>query len=239
MLALPLEPHRTHSRKGIEFRHHATRNTFHLSYGAEVDMDEQECENYELFRRAILLRDEQAWGAIHTRYRPLLVAWAHRCCARMRIAECVDDIADHALARAWVALTPDRFAAFPTLAKLLAYLRACVTTTAIDCARAQVAAERSFAAISVNTPATPEQIVLDDLDRTTFWRTVLRLAVTEAERVVVVESFAYGIPPREILMRHPRLFADVEAVYGAKRNLCARLHRNREMVRLREEHVSA
>jgi DNA-directed RNA polymerase specialized sigma24 family protein len=202
-------------------------------------MDEHEYENYELFRRAILLRDECAWDAINMRFRPLLVAWANRCCARMCIAECGDDVADHALARAWAALTPARFMAFPTLAQLLAYLRACVTTTAIDCARAQAAAERSRLAARADTTATPEQIVMDGFDRAALWRTVIGLTATEAERVVVVESFAYGLPPRDILARHPQLFADVAAIYGVKRNLFARLHRNREIMQLRQEYASA
>jgi hypothetical protein len=65
------------------------------------------------------------------------------------------------------------------------------------------------------------------------------LAASEAERIVVVESFAYGMSPREILARHPRLFPDVAAIYGAKRNLFARLQRNREMALLCEEYPSA
>jgi DNA-directed RNA polymerase specialized sigma24 family protein len=202
-------------------------------------MDEQERERYELFRRAILLRDEQAWAAIHTCYRPLLVSWARRSCARVRIAESVDDIADRALARAWVALTPASFTDFLTLAKLLAYLRTCVTSTAIDCARMQAAAERALAAASADTIATPEQIVVASFDRAAFWRTVIALTASEAERIVLVESFAYDLPPRDILARHPRLFPDVAAVYGAKRNLFARLHRNREMARLHEEYAPA
>ena len=202
-------------------------------------MDEQERERYELFRRAIVLRDEQAWAVIHAHYRPLLASWARHCCARLRIAESVDDIADRALARAWVALTPASFRAFPTLSKLLAYLRTCVASTAIDWARTQASADRAIAAVSPDTIATPEQIVLAGFDRAVFWRTVIRLAASEAERIVVVESFAYGLPPRDILARHPRLFPDVAAVYGVKRNLFARLHRNREMRRLREEYATA
>jgi DNA-directed RNA polymerase specialized sigma24 family protein len=210
-----------------------------MSHSIEVAMDDQERERYELFRRAILVRDEQAWAAIHTCYRSLLVSWARRSCARVCIAESVDDIADRALARAWVALTPESFTAFPTLAKLLAYLRACVASTAIDCARMQAAAERSVAAANPDTIATPEQIVMAGLDRAAFWRTVIALTTTEAERIVLIESFAYDLPPRDILARHPRLFPDVTAIYGAKRNLFARLHRNREMARLREEYAPA
>jgi DNA-directed RNA polymerase specialized sigma24 family protein len=201
-------------------------------------MDEQERERYELFRRAILLRDEQAWATIHAHYRPLLASWARRCSGRVGISESADDIADRALARAWVALTPASFSAFPTLGKLLAYLRTCVASTAIDWARGQMVAQRALTTVSASTDDTPEQIVLAGFDRAVFWQTVIGLAATEAERIVVVESFVYGRPPRDIQARHPQLFPDVAAVYGAKRNLFARLQRNREMQRLREEYVS-
>jgi hypothetical protein len=98
-------------------------------------MIEYERDSYELFRRAILHRDEEAWAAICLRYRSLLIAWAARSTVRAPlIAECAD-IADQALVRVWAALTPERFAPFPSLAKLLSYLRACVETAALDSAR--------------------------------------------------------------------------------------------------------
>jgi hypothetical protein len=77
-------------------------------------------------RRAILERDEVAWAAIHTRYRALLISWAYHTNSRMYAGEWCDDIADQAFARAWVALTPARFAEFPNLPRLLSYLHTCV-----------------------------------------------------------------------------------------------------------------
>jgi hypothetical protein len=201
-------------------------------------MEEHERENYELFRRAILHREEAAWAAIHARYRSLLISWAYRSSARARVGECCDDIADQALARAWVALTPERFAEFPTLAKLLSYLRACVATAAIDGARAYAADERALHTLQAGSAATPEQIVMAGIDRDALWRTVIALAATPAERAVIVENLAYGLPPRAILERHPQLFADIAEVYGTKRNLFARLQRNRDLLRLRDEFVS-
>jgi hypothetical protein len=201
-------------------------------------MEEHEREGYELFRRAIVLRDEQAWAEIHARYRSLLVAWAYRSSARARLGEPSDDIADQALARAWAALPPERFAEFPTLATLLSYLRACVATTAIDIARAQTTSERAASALAANAPATPEQIVMARIDRKALWQAVIALAANPAERVVLVEGFAYGQPPRAILARHPQLFADIAAVYGAKRNLFARLQRNREQLHLHADLAS-
>jgi DNA-directed RNA polymerase specialized sigma24 family protein len=190
---------------------------------------------YELFRRAIVEQDADAWATIYVRYRSLLAAWAARSCAH---GEACADIADQALARAWMALTPERFAAFSTLRQLLAYLRTCVATAAIDSARAQGQFDSLAQDLPGDSIMVPEQIVLADLGRSAFWRTVLGLTRTPAERVALVESFAHDLPPRAIQARHPQLFPDVAAVYAAKRNLLDRLRRHPDVLRLREEPIS-
>jgi len=201
-------------------------------------MLEQEEEGYELFRRAILYRDAEAWAAIHACYRPLLISWAYRCGAGTYIAELAEHLADQALARAWAALTPAHFAAFPSLAQLLSYLRACVATTAIDCTRAKAAAERARQALHTQAPATPEQIVLATLDRDALWRAAIALVATPAERVVLVESLVYDLPPRMIWARHPQLFPDIATIYSTKRSLFNLLQCNPDLLRLREEFSS-
>jgi hypothetical protein len=198
-------------------------------------MIEHQEEGYDLFRRAILYRDADAWADIHTRYRSLLIVWASRCSARTCTDEWVEDMSDQALARAWAALTPDRFAAFTSLAQLLSYLRACVTTTVLDCARAQLASQRPLQEIHPVAPATPDQTVLADLDRDALWRAVIAAATTPPERVALLESVVYGLPPRQIWARHPQLFPDVAAVYSTKRRLFDRLQRNPVLHQLRQE----
>jgi DNA-directed RNA polymerase specialized sigma24 family protein len=193
---------------------------------------------YELFRRAITERDADAWAAIHAHYRPLLMFWASRVSAQADLNECYGDIADRALARAWAALTSQRCAAFDSLARLLSYLRTCVTTTLIDSARAQESGERVRLVLSDGTSATPEQIVLAEFDRNALWRVVSAVAANSAERIMLVESFVYGLPPRAICLRHPEFFPDVTAVYTTKRNLLDRLRRNRELLQLRESFIS-
>jgi hypothetical protein len=200
-------------------------------------MESQE-EGYELFRRAIVERDADAWATIYMRYRSLLIAWATRCSARIVYGESSADIADQALARAWIALTPERFTAFSSLRQLLAYLRACVATAAIDSARAQGQFDSVAQRLAADAVTSPEQIVLDDLDRAALWQTVLGLTTTPAEHVALVESFAHQLPPRVIQARHPQLFPNVAAVYGAKRNLLDRLRRHHDVLRLREELIS-
>ena len=198
-------------------------------------MLKQEEEGYELFRRAIMYRDAEAWATIHACYRSLLISWAYRCGAGMRTREAAEDIADQALARAWLALTPAHFDAFASLARLLSYLRTCVATTVIDSTRAKAAAVRAQQGLQTHAPATPEQIVLATLDRDALWRAVVAFVANLAERVILVESLIYGLPPRMIQARHPQLFPDIAAIYSTKRSLFNRLQRNPELLRLHEE----
>jgi DNA-directed RNA polymerase specialized sigma24 family protein len=190
-------------------------------------------EEYELFRRAIVHRDEDAWAAIYARYHSLLVSWAYHSGAQ-GCPELPTDIADRALARAWAALTPDRFAEFPSLASLLSYLRTCVKTTAIDIARSQAASERAWQQVEAGVPATPEEIILDNIERDALWQLVIGLANTPSDRIALIESCVYGLPPRAIQARHPDLFPNVASVYTTKRNLFDRLQRNPDVLRLCE-----
>jgi DNA-directed RNA polymerase specialized sigma24 family protein len=192
-------------------------------------------DSYELFRRAIVDRDEQAWAESTARYRPLLAAWAGRCSAGAIVAESYDDLADQAFARAWSALSPERFANFPTLAALLAYLRACVTTTVIDYARSELSHERVEQALEAEEVATPEQLIMDQFQRQEVWRIAEAAAASEQERVVLRETFVYDLPPRAILRRHPELFSDAHTIYTTKRNLFDRLQRCPELRRAYQE----
>jgi DNA-directed RNA polymerase specialized sigma24 family protein len=195
-------------------------------------------ESYELFRQAVVDRDTFAWAMLAGRYRSLMIAWARRCQAARATHESCEDLADRAFARAWAALSPERFADFPSTAALLAYLRTCVTATAIDSARAQAAYERATSSLAANDTPSPEQIALEQLGRDELWELISRLVSSEAERVVVVERFVFDLPPRTIHSRHPALFADVPAVYASLRNVRERLRRNADLQQLYAEHCA-
>jgi hypothetical protein len=147
-------------------------------------------ESYDLFRRAIVEGDSDAWEQSVARYRLMLVAWARHYGARSRISEPCQDIADQALARAWRALSPARFATFPHLEALLAYLRVCVASVVVDLARAQMARERVYQRLEVGTTATPEQIVLEKVGRAELWRVVSALATSPQDRTILAERCA-------------------------------------------------
>lgn len=192
-------------------------------------------EGYELFRRAIEGRDTAAWEALHARYRPMLIGWASRNDMTLQVGEDYGDVADQAFERAWHAMTPARFVHFPSLAAMLAYLRTCVAAVLIDIARAQTSRDRALQRVELPGVPTPEETVLGRMQRAELWRVLSGAVESQQDRVVLVENFVYGLPPRRILVRHPSLFDDVMDVYAAQRNLKARLQRNLELRRLREE----
>jgi len=194
---------------------------------------------YELFRRAILARDEDAWIEIGTRYRAMLIAWAGQSSVMGSIDEGCEDVADRALARAWSALSPERFSSFPNLAALMGYLRACVSATAIDMARARTVRERAYQKLDPAVTVTPEQVVIDEIERVDLWRAVLGAIACEQERMVLIESFQLNLPPRTILARHPDLFGDVGDVYMAKRHLIGRLQRDPNVRRFEGNQVAS
>ena len=186
-------------------------------------------DGHELFRRAIVEHDEMAWSEGIRRYRTLLVYWASRCAAKASIGECGEDIADQAISRAWAALSAVPFERFPNLAAVLGYLRACVASAAIDCARGRQADERLAQVYQTPQVATPEQIAIDQQDRQALWQIVLSNVQNEQERVILVETFVNAQPPRAILARYPQLFTDANDVYNAKRNVFERLKRCSEL----------
>lgn len=192
-------------------------------------------DGYELFRRAIVERDDDAWAEIAMRYRRLLIAWAGQCSAKVQIAEDGDAIADQALARAWRALSSAEFAAFPNLAALMAYMRACVAAVVIDANRSQVAYERVQQCVRLGDVATPEDLLMAQWAREELWRCAIEVAATPQERAILIDSFVFELPPRAIHARHPRLFASVDDVYAIKRNLLNRLQRSRAIRDLRAE----
>ena len=190
---------------------------------------------YELFRRAVVERDGEAWAAIHAHFRPLLVGWARQAGARAPSDGHYEDIADRALERAWLALTADHFEQFPSLAALLAYLRTCVGAATIDDARAEATRERAYQRLDVPSVATPEELVLEAMSRTELWRLVDSVVCGEHERIVLIESFVLSLPPRVILERHQDSFADVPEIYSVKRNLLNRLERSRDLRQMYQE----
>jgi DNA-directed RNA polymerase specialized sigma24 family protein len=189
---------------------------------------------YELFRRAVVERDEMAWEHVYIHYSPLVEGWVRRSGAFASCGESSEFFVGAAFTKFWRAMSPERFATFPTLAALLQYLQLCTSSVVIDSVRAQSWSEMvSDEALppSQQPHVSPDEQALERLQRAEFWRMINTLLNDDAERAVVIGSFVLGLKPGEIYDDRPELFGAVGDVYNVKRNVLSRLSRNPELRR--------
>jgi hypothetical protein len=185
--------------------------------------------SYELFRRAVVERDEGAWVFVYQHYSSLVEGWVRRCGAFSQSGESSDFFVAGAFAKFWRAVTPERFADFATLAALLHYLHLCTTSVVIDSVRAQSWAEilpEEQVYHSRMPHYAPDEEALSRVEREEFWRFIASQLNGDDERAVMHDSFVLGLTPRAIFARHSDLFASVNDVYNVKRNVLGRLGRN-------------
>jgi hypothetical protein len=187
---------------------------------------------YELFRRALVERDEIAWEYVYNHYRGLVESWVRRSGAFTSSGETSEYFVISAFTRFWQAVTAERFDSFASLAALLHYLQLCAGCVVIDSVRAQSWAEmmpEEALIFAKGTSVSPDEEAMERVSRAEFWDYINELLNDEAERVVLHSSFVLGMKPGDIYTRRPDLFASVNDVYNVKRNILGRLSRNHEL----------
>jgi hypothetical protein len=190
---------------------------------------------YELFRRALVEHSEQAWEHIYQHYSCLVESWVRRSGAFVGSGESSEYFVGLAFTRFWRAITPERFAAFPTFPSLLHYLQLCSGCVVIDSVRAQSWAEmlpEEAVPFDRAPQASPDEEALERVSRQEFWSYIDAQLNDEAERVVVFDFFVRGLKPGDIYDRRRDLFANVREVYNVKRNVLGRLSRNPDLRRM-------
>jgi DNA-directed RNA polymerase specialized sigma24 family protein len=192
---------------------------------------------FELFRRAIVDHDQQAWHLVYSQYRPLVAGWVERHSGYLDSGEEVQYYVNRAFERMWSALTPEKFDRFPNLKSLLRYLQMCVHSAILDRVRraelpvAEVEDDAPALASASALPGTAGQ-ALERVQRQELWSEVTARLKNEQERTVVYASFVLALKPREICIRFPGTFRDVREVYRVKENVLARLGRDAELRRI-------
>lgn len=187
---------------------------------------------YELFRRALVERDESAWSYLFDQYAPLVEHWVRRSGAFAISGESSEFFVSAAFTRFWKAIPAQRFASFPNLASLLNYLRRCATCVVIDTARAQSCADiipDEYVNWNDQRLGHADEEATERVSREEFWKLVDGMLQNETERIVVRSSFILGMKPAEIFARHSGCFASIEEVYTLKRALLARMRKSPEL----------
>ncbi|HEV7663638.1 MAG TPA: hypothetical protein VGQ62_08900 [Chloroflexota bacterium] len=187
---------------------------------------------FEVFARAVVARDDEAWAAIVAQYRGMVLAYVSQHSAAAAIRESDEYWINRAFQRFWTAVGADRFGQFPDLPALLKYLKLCVHSVLMDevrTRRARTSTSLEEVAEAAAPASNTERSVLGALVGEQLWAAVLRHVQDDAEREVAHLSFARDLKPAEIFDRHPQLFDSVADVYRIKRNLIERLRRSPEI----------
>jgi DNA-directed RNA polymerase specialized sigma24 family protein len=188
---------------------------------------------YELFRCALVRRDEEAWTAIYGQYHRLVNHWLGR------VPGDADALVNHAFARFWNALSPDRFSGFPSLEAILAYLKRCAQGVAIDARRREERRRARDATLSrmqqvaaageMNSSTTR---VLDEIVSEQLYEYVTERLNGAQESVAFRASFEWGLGPAEIAERWADLFTCAREVSRVKERILRRLRRDEGLVEL-------
>jgi hypothetical protein len=178
---------------------------------------------FELFRRAIVERNDAAWAALYAQYAETVRWWLG-----LTVDE-DDELVTLTFERFWRAMDAVKFSSFSGLGGVLAYLKSCAQTARLDRARAVSvrAREEPLDAVATLLPARDdtEGMVAAHIDRVAFWHMVRQYLADEREHSVLYLSYVVGLSPRQIYARHAARFDDIAEVYRIKRAVIARLRR--------------
>ena len=186
---------------------------------------------YELFRRAVVERDEAAWRTVISDYRRLVLYWLG--------PHADEDTLQEVFLRFWQSQRhrgTSFTTRFPNIGAVMGYLKQCAVTVRIEAERAQERErrlrERVRQAAVLETVVVIEEDEYHRDDRPDIREAILSHVQSEEERVVFEETYRRGLTPREIQARRPDLFPTREAVYRVKENLLKRLRRDEELRKL-------
>lgn len=196
---------------------------------------------HELFRRAIVNRDDDAWACIYQQYAPLVLTWVtqHQSATPLLGQDGSAPLVNAAFAKFAQALTPAKMGNFETLAAILKYLKMCVHSVVADEVRARQARqyEETLEAIE-HEPASddPADDVVSSISAQNLWQVIQEELNGEDEHVLIYLAYVHGMKPGEICSQYRRLFPTVDDVYRIKRNVLERLRRNKRLQAIFRHH---
>jgi RNA polymerase sigma factor (sigma-70 family) len=177
--------------------------------------DDQYC--FELFRRALVLRDAAAWATICQQYQRLVQSWL------AVDAPDAEALVNDTFARFWQQIPPDRFQHdFHHLGAVLGYLRKCARSAVVTHWRQekrQIEIAKQLADRRVSSPQRDPLLDLDAQELAAY----VKARLDEREWQVIMLSFVHGLKPRQIHERYPAQFTSPHEVSRVKERGLERL----------------
>ena len=204
-----------------------------VSRGSVSTAEDDESAAYELMRRAICNRDDEAWYDIVVRYERLVRSWVRQYNASADPADEAGFV-NRAFVRFWRALGPEKFARFKDLSALLGYLKMCAASVVLDDRRAaqrhpSVSLDSLMADSVFQGPSArddPSGEVDSRIAGDLAWATIERALPAAEDRLLASLSFVEGLPPAAISQRYPHVFPSAQDVYRRKALVLDRLRRS-------------
>lgn len=183
---------------------------------------------YELFRRALEMRDDYAWLILYEHYKNLVSAWIVRACGSTEVTyDEQESLVNQAFAKFAHSLRRKTVADFGSVEALLGYLRCCARSVAYDELRARQLRPLEEALEGMEQESAdddPITRVLADMAARDLWFLIAARLKGEEERVLL-SAVVGGARPADIQRCYPHLFASTKDVYRIQRNMVERLKR--------------
>ena len=193
--------------------------------------DDQYC--LEIFRRAIILRDNEAWAILQRQFSENVRAWfirhPHHEVALRHDRE--QSYIDSAFRRFWQAVS-DQQLVFHTLASALSYLHLCLNCAIMDTLRAY-SRPKEEPLPDYGRSIADEPAVEDSYQETELWEIIEALLPGEKEKRVAFLHFHCNLKPREIIRYCPGEFSNEDEIYRLRRNIIDRIRRSADKIRWR------
>jgi integrase len=188
----------------------------------------------EIFHRAILKENDQAWEWLVNNYSRMVLSWFHSHPRREEALRHEPDeeyYVGYTFTRFWQA-THNQSLKFDSLAAALRYLKLTLSAAVSDTLR-------SYARPVVPLPepgmGLPDEPVAEDEpeDGRALWEAIESLLPTKRQKLVAYLIIHCGLKPKEIMQLRPGLFNNVKEIYKTYRNVLERLERNMDWLRWR------
>ncbi len=188
-------------------------------------------DNYclEIFRRAILEHNDQAWFVLQGCFSENIRVWirSHASSDIALLYDSEENYIAQTFSRFWVAVHEQRFE-FKSLNGALNYLHATLDGIFKDLIRSHLRSRE----VPLPDQDSPEEPVVEQPgDELEVWNIIFGLLKDERERRIMKLLYFHGLKPKNILERFPKEFTDVNEIYRVNCNIVDRLRRNRERLR--------
>lgn len=186
----------------------------------------------ELFRRAMIEHDSDAWTCVQKCFSDIVLSWLRRHPRREEAyrLDSEDNYIAQAFERFWQATTCNQKLAFTSIAAALQYLHASLNGAILDTLRGYARQKET----PLPEPGfTGEPFMEEPEDANELWEIIQGLLPHAREKRLGYLLFYCGLKPRDIIRYCPQEFSDVREIYTVRRNIMERLLRNADNIRWR------